>query len=129
MRDIKNNFDAVNSIAPASHTASTNGTGVDLQGYDSAAVVFHVGSADFTDTDEVYTPGLEESDDNVAFSAVAASDLEGALTNLAADSMQRAGYKGNKRYLRATLTVSGTTPSVNASALIVRGAPAHAPVA
>ncbi|NIQ97540.1 MAG: hypothetical protein GWN87_27715 [Desulfuromonadales bacterium] len=129
MRDLKNNLDGVNSLAPAAYTASTNGSGVDLKGYSGAMVVFHAGTADTGNADETYTPGVEESDDNSTFSAVAASDLEGVLANMTANSVQRAGYKGSKRYVRAVMTLGGTTPSINASALVVRGLPHAAPVA
>jgi len=129
MRDMKNNMDAVNSLTPDAYTASANGSGVDLQGHDSAMVVISTGSADFTDTDEVYTPSVEESDDDVTYTAVAAGDLEGALANIAANSVQRVGYKGSKRYIRAVLTVAGTTPSVQAAGIVLRGHPAQAPVA
>jgi len=129
MRDIKNNLDGVSSIDPASYTASTNGSGVDVRDFDGAMVVFQAGTADTGNGDETYTPSVEESDDNSSFSAVAASDLEGALVNMTANSVQRAGYKGAKRYVRAVLTLGGTTPSINASALVVRGLPYLAPVA
>ena len=127
MRDMKNNVDAVNSLAPATYTATGNGSGADLQGYSGAMVVFHAGTADTGNGDETYTPSVEESDDNSAFNAVAAGDLEGALSNMTANSVQRVGYKGSKRYIRARLVLGGTTPSIDASALVLRGLPHHAP--
>jgi hypothetical protein len=128
MRDLKNNLDGVSSIDPASYTASTNGSGVDLRDFDGALVMFQAGSADTGSGNETYTPGVEESDDNSSFSAVAASDLEGSLVNMTANSVQRVGYKGAKRYVRAVLTLGGTTPSIDASALVVRGLPHLAPL-
>ena len=129
MRDLKNNLDGAHSLGPANYSATTNGSGVDLQGYSGAMLVFHAGTADTGNADETYTPSVEESDDNSSFSAVAASDLEGALVNMTANTVQRAGYKGSKRYVRAVLTLGGTTPSINASALVVRGLPHIAPAA
>lgn len=126
MRDIKNNLDGVSSIDPASVTATSNGSGVDLRDFDGAMVVFQAGAADTGNGDETYTPSVEESDDNSSFSAVAASGLEGVLANMTANSVQRAGYKGAKRYVRAVLTLGGTTPSINASALVLRGLPHNA---
>ena len=128
MRDIKNTLDAVGSIDPASITASTNGSGVDLRDFDGAMVVFQAGTADTGSGNETYTPSLEESDDNSVYSAVAASDLEGALVNMTANSVQRVGYKGAKRYVRAVMTLGGTTPSLDASALVVRGLPHFSPL-
>lgn len=127
MRDIKNNLDGVSSMVPDSYTATTNGSGVDLRDYDGAMVVFQAGTADTVDGDETYTPSVEESDDNSSFSAVAASDLEGSLSDMTANSVQRVGYIGSKRYVRTVLTLGGTTPSIDASALVVRGLPHRAP--
>ena len=129
MRDIKNNLDGVSSIDPASITASSNGSGVDLRNFDGAMIVFQAGTTDTGSGNETYTPSVEESDDNSVFSAVAGSDLEGALVNMTANSVQRVGYKGSKRYVRAVLTLGGTTPSIDAAALVVRGLPHHAPAA
>lgn len=129
MRDIKNNLDGVSSIDPASVTATTNGSGVDLRDFDGAMIVFQAGTVDTGNGDETYAPSIEESDDNSNFSTVAASDLEGALVNMTANSVQRAGYKGAKRFIRAVLTLGGTTPSINASALVVRGLPHRTPAA
>ena len=123
MRDIKNSLDGVSSIDPASYTATTNGSGVDLRDYDGAMMIFQAGTVDIGNGDETYTPGVEESDDNSSYSAVAASDMEGTLANMTANSVQRIGYKGAKRYIRAVLTLGGTTPSINASAVVVRGLP------
>jgi len=128
MRDIKNNLDGVSSIDPASVTVTTNGSGVDLRDFDGAMVVFQAGTADTGNGDETYTPGVEESDDNSSYSAVAPSDLEGAPVNMTANSVQRIGYKGAKRYIRAVLTLGGTTPSINISALVIRGLPHRSPL-
>ena len=129
MRDIKNNLDGVNSIFPASYTDTINGSGVDLQDFDGALVMFQVGIIGTGNGNETYAPNLEESDDNSDFSPVIASDLEGSLANMMANSIQRIGYKGAKRYIRAVLTLGGKNPSINASALVVRGLPHLAPVA
>lgn len=127
MRDIKNNLDGVSSIDPASVTATTNGSGVDLRDFDGAMVMFQVGIVGTGLGNETYTPSVEESDDNSNFSAVASSDLEGSLANMTANSVQRVGYTGAKRYVRAVLTLGGATPSISASALVIRGLPHHAP--
>jgi len=129
MRDIRNNLDGVNSIVPNSYTASTNGSGIDLQGYDGAMILFQAGTVDTGSGNETYSPSVEESDDNSTFSAVSASDLEGSLANMTANSVQRVGYKGARRYLRAVLTLGGTTPSIDAAVLVVRGLPHQSPLA
>lgn len=127
MRDIKNNVDIQPSLAPAVYSANQaeNGTGVDLRGFDAAQVAFVSGAF----TDGTFTPKVQESDDNSNWSDVAASDLDGTLSNLSANAVQRVGYQGNKRYLRPVVTVSGATSGGAVSAVVVRGKPHLAPVA
>lgn len=125
MRDIKNNVDVAQSLVPAARTASANGSGVDLLGYDSAMVVFNCGVR----TDGTHTPSVEESDDNSSFSAVAANDLQGSLVAMTSSSVQRIGYIGNKRYVRAVITAAGATTGALTAASVIRGAAALAPLA
>ena len=124
MRDMKNNFDAVNSIDPDDYTADVNGAGIDLRAFDGSAVVFSVGTV----TDGTHTPKIQESDDNSNWNDVNASDQEGSLVDLASDTNQRVGYKGSKRYVRSVLTIAGATTGAQVAALVVRGIPHHAPV-
>ncbi|MBC8284360.1 MAG: hypothetical protein H8E32_11150 [Nitrospinae bacterium] len=124
MKDIKNNFDAVNSIDPDDYAADANGTGIDIRGFDGSAVVFSVGTV----TDGTHTPKIQESDDNSNWTDVSTNDQEGSLVDLVSDTNQRVGYKGDKRYLRAMLTITGATTGTQAAALIIRGIPHHAPV-
>lgn len=115
--DIKQTQDAQNSLAPAARTASANGSGVDLANFASATVAFVVG----TITDGTHTPSVEESDDNAAFTAVAAADLIGSLAALASNTNQRVGYRGSKRYIRAVSTVAGATTGGVYAAVVIRG--------
>ena len=124
MRDLKNNLSEATSLAPAARTATANGTGVDLRGYDSAQVLFVVGAI----TDGTHTPKVQESDDDSTYTDVAAADQDGTLANIAANTNQVVGYKGTKRYLRAVSTVSGATTGGVYSAVVIRGNPEHAPV-
>ena len=117
MKDFKNIVDFVTSLGPAARTATANGTGVDLQGYNGAAVAWHVG----TITDGTHTPKLQDSADNSTFADVAAGDLEGTLAAIASNTNQKAGYKGTKRYVRAVSTVSGATSGGVYAASIARG--------
>lgn len=124
MKDIKNNFDAVNSIDPDDYTADENGIGVDLHEFDGSAVVFSVGTV----TDGTHTPKIQESDDNSNWNDVGTDNQEGSLVNLVSDTNQRVGYKGNKRYLRTVLTITGATTGAQVAALVIRGIPHYAPV-
>lgn len=122
--DLKNNLDAKQSVAPAAHTSSVNGTGVDLQNYHGAMVHIHPG----TITDGTHTPKLQESADNSSFSDVAAADLVGSFAAIANNTLQRVGYIGSKRYVRVVVTVSGATTGGVYGASIVLGSPRKAPV-
>jgi len=110
---------------PAARTATSNGTGVDLKGYDTAIAVVQFG----TWTDGTHTPSLEESDDNSTFTAVAAADMEGSFTAVSSgggsNTIQTVGYKGRKRYIRVKLTLAGTTTGALSSAAVVRSLPKH----
>ena len=116
------------SLSPAARTATANGAGVDLQGYEAAAAIVQFG----TWTDGTHTPSLQESDDNSAFSAVAAADLTGAFTAVSSgggsNTVQRVGYIGAKRYVRGVMTVSGATTGAVSAIAIVRGVSARRPL-
>ena len=130
MRDMSHNIGPVLSLSPAARTASANGTAVDLLGFGEAAVLVTIG----TWTDGTHTPKLQESDNgNSGWTDVAAGDLIGgfSVVNSAGggNAVQRVSYIGNKRYIRAVLTVASATNGAFAGVLVVRGNPASAPVA
>ena len=103
-------------------TAASNGTGVDLQGYESATIVVTIGAEGDTLSGSVFFEiGLKGSDDNSTFTDVAQSCniVDGTIT---ADGVflkidgtgdagtggnpdttgatYRVGYVGGKRYIR-----------------------------
>ncbi|AWV23925.1 Phage protein [Roseomonas mucosa] len=130
MRDMSHNIGPVLSLSPAARTASANGTAVDLLGFGEAAVLVTIG----TWTDGTHTPKLQESDNGTSgWTDVAAGDLIGgfSVVNSAGggNAVQRVSYIGNKRYIRAVLTVASATNGAFAGVLVVRGNPASAPVA
>lgn len=125
MRDIKSVVGANVSLSPAARNASANGSAQDLQGYEAAMVVVQCGAI----TDGTHTPKVQESDDNSTFTDVAASDLVGAFVQCTANSVQRAGYIGSKRYIRAVMTVAGATTGALSSAVILPGHASQNPVA
>lgn len=126
MRDLEARIDVAVSLAPVGNrTASANGTGVDIQGYDGAEVVIVAG----TITDGTHTPKVQESDDNSTYTDVAAADLVGtALVAITASSVQRISYVGIKRYIRVATTVSGTTTGGMYVATVNRGYPSRGPL-
>lgn len=124
-RDLKSIVDAAQSLAPKARIASESGAGVDLQGYASAMVVFECGAK----TDGTHTPSVDESDDNSTFSPVGASDLLGSLAAMNANTVQRVGYIGSKRYIRAVMTVAGATTGALSSGIVARGHASQNPLA
>ena len=105
-RDLVNGVGVDNSIAPVGNrNASVNGASADLRGFDSAMATFVAG----TITDGTHTPKLQDSPDNSAWTDVAAADQQGTLVAITASSLQKVGYIGDKRFLRAVVTVSGAT--------------------
>ena len=110
LRTIFDNVKALLSIRPTTLTASSNGTGVDTQGYLQGMVVLETGLV--SGTSPTMSVKLQESDDNSTF-----VDIAGAVfaTVTASNNSQvlriRELNVARKRYLRAVATIGGTTPS------------------
>jgi hypothetical protein len=111
------------TLVPAARTASETGTGVDLAGYHAASIYIVAG----TIADGTHTPVVQESDDNVTFTDVAAEDLQGTLANIASNTVQEIGYIGSKRYIRVNVNVTGATTGGVYAAFVVRGRPYSMP--
>jgi Na+-translocating ferredoxin:NAD+ oxidoreductase RnfG subunit len=123
MRDIKNNVDVQPSINPANYSADQTGSGVDLRDFDSAMAVVQIGTV----VGNTHTPKIQESDDDAAYTDVAAADLEGVFVAAVANSTQRVGYKGAKRFIRVFVTSTGASAVYGAQ--IIRGKAHSTPVA
>ena len=121
MKDLKNNIGVVQSLAPAARDADANGTGVDLQGFESATLVIDAGIEGITlSTTNKIEIELEHSDDNSTFTDVTSSaDVIGATpdssgvvatfdANTEIPAVATVGYIGGKRYIRAIANFSGT---------------------
>ena len=125
MRDIVSNIGVSQAVAPAVLTATNTSAGIDLLGFNAAAVVINTGALVGA---AVFVPKLQESDDNSTFTDVAAADLVGTFpASLAATSIYKVGYVGNKRYVRTVLTLSSGT-SLAVSAEIVKSRALKRPV-
>lgn len=120
------------TLAIAVRTNGTaTGTAVDLhENKDASRSAFLVVVAG-TMTDGSVAVTLEESDDNSAWSTVAAADLQGTAPTVAStndDTIFELGYKGSKRYLRAVAVTTGATAGGTFGAVIVRGFPRRTPI-
>ena len=139
MRDLSNNINPAVSIINAVKTAAGNGTGVDLQGYESATILVDVGAEGDTLSSNVYFEiSLEHSDDDSTYTDCAQADiidgtisaggiwlkLDGTANGNpdSAGGIFRVGYVGGKRYVRVVLAKTGThSNGTPIGAMVVRG--------
>ena len=139
MKDLANNVNVTQSIAPAALASDTNGTGVDLQGYESATVLLDVGVEGITlSTTNKVEFLLEESSDNSTFTAVtsATSVTNGTVSatgifftadgNADIPAVSVIGYVGGSRYIRVVADFSGTHGTATPmGASVILGGPRH----
>lgn len=128
LRDLENSVDVAGSLFPAARTASANGTTVDLRGYGSAMVVVTFGAW----TDGTHTPTLQHSTDGSTFVTCDSNSLNGSFTAVSSgagsNTVQKVGYTGGSRYVRAVMTISGATTGAASAVEIVRGDAAQQPL-
>ena len=125
MKDLCNNIAIALSYKGTTTTAAANGTGVDLQGYESAVLGIITGAEGDTLSSSVFFEiSLEHSDDNSTFTDVAQADIvDGTISSGGiflkldgtaggnpdtAGEIFRVGYRGGKRYIRVVLAKTGT---------------------
>lgn len=128
MRDLANNVAAVQAVAPAVLSATNTSAAIDLQGFESAAVIINTGAIVSAGD---FTAKLQESDTTTGgdFTDVVAANLVGSFpASLVADSVVKVGYVGSKRYLRTVITKNSGT-SIAAGAVILKGNAHSRPVA
>lgn len=128
MRDLASNIGVVLALSPAVQAATINGNTIDLQNFESAALVVTSGAIAGSG---IFSAKLQESDTTTSgdFTDVVAADLVGTLpTALVADTTVKQSYIGHKRYIRLVVTqVSGT--SVAVGAIVVLGNARNRPIA
>jgi hypothetical protein len=133
MRDIASNIGPAQSLRPQVVTAAVNGTGVDILGFASAALILDAGT--MTGTTPSETIKWQDSDDNSTFADIATTDLVGGLSGTITldttnhQSIIKRGYTGGKRYVRGIVSaVAGTTPSCPLSLQVTRGHASFRPI-
>lgn len=128
VKDLENRVDVAASLFPAARTATVNGTAVDLRGYGSAMVVVTFGAW----TDGTHTPTLQHSADNTTWVTCDSNSLNGSFTAVSSsagnNTVQKIGYMGGNRYVRAVMTISGATTGALSAADIVRGHASQQPL-
>lgn len=130
---------SVIDVRPAiSPQVATNNTAlvsaiIDRKGFD--ALEFVIATGDIADADATFTALVEDGDDPALADNAAVAD-EGLLgTESEAsfrydddDSAFKIGYRGNKRYVRLTITPANNTGNAAISAMAILGGPHLAPV-
>lgn len=130
MKTIREAIKFVSSLVPAVRTADANGAAVDTLGFNTACLVVNAGAIDLASTDETYIVKVQESDT----SGGTYTDITGASVAVTANDQVKSvevpglGIGGRKRFLRAVLDVSGTTPSIAGGAVIALGNAYNKPV-
>jgi hypothetical protein len=107
--------ESVSLLDPADlgHT-DTESDALDIDGYQVKFISVQVGPLTGVDSSNYLTPVLQESDTNVDgdFIDVDAEDMDGSFNKIDSASedsaVQCVNYKGNKRYIRASLVYNGT---------------------
>lgn len=114
LHDMQTNNGLKNSLAPATRTASANGSSGDfIDGEGQCYAVSHVGTV--SGTTPTLDAKIQESDDNSTW-----TDITGATFTqvTASTALQVISFLRTKRYLRGVATIAGTSPSFAHSLLI-----------
>ena len=136
MRDLYHNALVTQHFNPAVSSVTRTSTTIDLQGFNSACVIFAIGqSADTLSGSVFWTLKLQHSDDDSSYSDVTAAELHNSaatvvVNSTALDKMAHSfGYQGSKRYLKGVATPTGThTNGTPIGMIAVRSTAAYAPV-
>lgn len=127
MRDLAPNIAPVQVVEPVVLTGNRTSAAIDLLDFRSVAFVVSTGAIAGSGS---FSMTLQESDTTAGgdFADVPADRLSGSLdTPFEADTTQKIGYVGHKRFVRAVISkASGTSIAVAVTA--VKGHPAEAPV-
>lgn len=136
MRDLYHNVLATQPFNPVNSTTTRTSTSIDLQGFNSATILFSIGLAGDTLSGSVYwTLKLQHSDDDVSYADVAAADLFNTAATVVVNSsildetVYPFGYNGGKRYLKAVATPTGThSVGTPIGMIALRGTASYMPV-
>jgi hypothetical protein len=125
MYDLSNKIATGISVKSAVISSNTTGSGVDLDGYNSAVMIVNVGAEGVTLSGSVYFEvAIEHSDDNSTFTACTQANIvDGTIASSGifykidgsgegdpdtTGKIYRVGYVGGKRYIRGVITKTGT---------------------
>jgi len=132
MKDLRSALAFAQSIVVALVTATANGAGVDLAGFEGA--LFKVDLGTFAGTTPTATVQFEESDLlGSGYTLIAPGDLaSGAqpvqITPSTDNTIIEEGYLGSKQFVRIAISaISGAGASLPCSGTVVKGFGRHQP--
>jgi len=124
---------AISPVSVADNTAQVSQI-VDRAGYDSVTFLIALGS--IADADATFVVLVEDGDDSGLSDAAAVDDAYLIGTEVLAgfqynsdNLLRKIGYKGNKRYLRVTITPSGNASAALICCVALLGHPLAGPTA
>lgn len=114
--DVYSGVDVLKLLAPSRHTASANGTGIDLKDYEGHALVILEMSAGGGTTPTLDVK-LQDSPDNSAWTDITGKAFTQSTT---AESRQvmAVDLNGANRYIRAVKTITGTSPTYDGAVVL-----------
>jgi hypothetical protein len=121
-------------LPPLNAAAATrDGAVIDRQGYDSCVLFAQAGVSEGTPTSFTHDAKLQESD---ASDGTGMTDVAGAavtqIVAVSTNQKKNVNLRGVKRYIRVREVIAfvgGTSPKLNASAIVVLGGPDVIPAA
>lgn len=129
MRDLLNLIHPVRAISPAAATADNTAwvsQVIDLQGYDSLTFVILTGA--LADIDATFAVTMDHGDQaNLSDAAAVPADQLIGTTTAAGftygddDGTRKIGYRGDKRYVRLTVTPTGNSGNAFCAAVALLG--------
>jgi hypothetical protein len=134
MRDLFNSVHPARCISPVSVADNTAQVGqiIDRKGYDSLTFLINLGS--IADADATFTVLLEEGDAANLSDAAAVADADLIGTEALAgftfaddNEVRKLGYRGNKRYVRPTITPANNASGALIGVIALLGHPMIAP--
>ena len=115
MRDLKNGIKKEQALKPVTATTDKTSSAIDLQGFNSASVLFNLGeSGDVLSSTVYWTLSLTECDTSGGtYTPVAAADImEGVASVVVNDpaedgTLYQLNYVGGKRFIQGVATKTG----------------------
>lgn len=104
--DLFYNLQPFQTLEPDLYADDADGTTIDTYGYES--VMFFLAEGDLTDGTHVVT--FQESDDDMTWTDIDASDMDGFTNDITVtgNDQHTRGYYGTSQYVRAITVVTGS---------------------